>query len=146
MKLAALSLIAVLSSCITPQTIEDGMYSAANCSVSTSISCATQAIGGCLAPSITEPGDAWESYAICLWDRAKTCQLRGLARCGLAGMVEVAGFPVIAGGVSCDVELVRQCVEEARIETKLEALKTVSFCYREVCTSASIPEGIDGRR
>ena len=128
------------------QTIHDGMYSAANCTVSTSIACAVQGIGGCIVPSIEEAGSSWENYAICLWGRTKDCQLEGLARCGVAGMVEAMGFPVLAGGAPCDTELVKDCITEARIETKTEAVKTVSFCYREVCSLDRLPEGTNERR
>ena len=120
--------------CFSKQTVEDGMYTAGNCAVATTIACSVQAIGGCLAPSIEEPGDSWELYAGCLWDRGKTCQLQGLARCALAGAVEAAGFPVIMGGAPCDLEVVKACIDEARIESKTEAVKSVAFCYRRICT------------
>lgn len=139
----------IFAGCVTSQTIEDGLYSAADCTVQTSLACATQAIGGCIAPAVTEPGDGWKNYAVCLWDTAKNCQKAGLARCALAGAVEAAGFPGIGrdpmdgslimlssrGGVPfrCDVDQVRTCVTDARIETKHEAIATVAYCYRHLC-------------
>jgi hypothetical protein len=139
-----------LTGCVTTQSIEDGLYSAAQCSVTTSIGCATQAIGGCIIPSIREPGDGWKNYAVCLWDKAKHCERAGLARCALAGAVEASGFPGLGGGSDrtgslvlmgsrsnvpfrCDDSTVKACVTDARIETKIEAVRTVAYCYRHHC-------------
>ncbi len=152
-----LFLVAPLGSgCVTSQTVGDGLYTAAGCSITTSLSCATQSIAGCIAPGIKAPGSGWKAYANCLWDRAKECQRSGLARCALAGTVEAFGFPglVSTGPVSgttvmmsstvpdptktakCDFGVVRTCINDARIETKKEAVMTVAYCYRHVCGKA----------
>ena len=144
-----ISVILFLSvGCVTAQGIEDGIYSAADCSITTSLSCATMAIGGCILPSVNGPGNGWKLYADCHWDRAKECERAGLARCALAGAVEAAGFPGLGRssgslimlethatvpGYRCDVDTVRSCVSDARIESKSEAIATVAYCFRHVC-------------
>ena len=137
-----------------PAMWEDGIHSAADCAVTTSVACATQAIGGCIAPANQGPGNAWKKYAVCLWDQAKICERDGLARCALAAAVEASGFPGIGSpsGVNglvlmerrshgppfkCDGSTVKSCVTDARIETKSEALRTVAYCYRHHCTEVN---------
>tara|TARA_Y100000310_G_scaffold264690_1_gene275417 strand:+ start:361 stop:834 length:474 start_codon:yes stop_codon:yes gene_type:complete len=121
-----------------------------DCSVATSVGCASQAVGGCIAPAVNKPGNGWKNYAICLWDQAKVCERDGLAKCALAAAVESTGFPGIgSSGVSslvmmearstgvpfkCEDEQVRACVTDAHIETKSEAINSVAHCYRTLCT------------
>lgn len=137
----------------TPALWEKGLHDASMCAATTSVACATQAIGGCIAPATQGAGNAWKNYAVCLWDRAKVCERDGLARCALAAAVEATGFPGLgqpsgvsglalmesrSGGVpfQCEPESVKACVTDARIETKSEAIRTVAYCYRRHCTEA----------
>ena len=123
---------------------------AGTCVGTTSMACASQAVGGCIAPATEGPGSGWKKYAVCLWEQAKSCQKDGLARCALAAAVESSGFPGVgssglsglvmmearSGGVpfQCDDTTVKMCVTDSiEVETKTEALRLVSYCYRQHC-------------
>lgn len=139
-----------LSGCVTSQSLKDGLYQTSSCGLTTSISCATQAIGGCISPALGASSDRWKTYAVCLWDKAKSCSKAGLSRCALSGAVVAGGFPGLGSppsgsdlvmlsassagsGAKCDDQQIRSCVTDARIENRKEAVQVVSYCYRYLC-------------
>ncbi len=125
-----------LLGCVTPQSLRDGGYTTADCTLHTAVSCAMQAVAGCALPSVRDrPG--WKGYGRCLFDRAKDCQLKGLARCTIAGIMTATGGPYIGGGAGCDVEAVRLCYEDVEVETQMGAVQAVGGCYRAICAAGT---------
>ncbi len=128
--------LAAIMGCVTPHSLREAGYSTAECALHTSVSCAMQSVVGCALPAIRDRA-GWKDYGRCLLDRGKDCQLDGLARCTIAGVITATGGPFIGGGVGCDMAAVQLCYEDLEVETQMEAVQAVGGCYRAICSGVS---------
>lgn len=134
----------VFVGCVTDAMIRDGASTAADCSLHTTVSCAMQSLVDCSTPK-EKTGPGWKGYALCLFDRAKDCQLRGLGRCAAAGVIAATGSGLGVGSFNslsmvsvgpppCDLQAAEACVNDVTIETRDEAIDAVAGCYRVICS------------
>jgi hypothetical protein len=116
--------------------LEDGLVSLGDCSLYSSVGCASQAMAGCATPD--ESGD-WNNYGSCLAEKSMGCASSALARCSYRAIAAAVGGPVVMGGTGCKAELdkVKSCVNDTEIETEAEAVQAVAWCQRFVCQGES---------
>jgi hypothetical protein len=117
------------------QMFKDGAVTAADCSLHSSLGCATQSLAACALPSFD--GGDWGDYAKCVSDSSIRCQSTALARCMMLGISRaVDGGPVIAGGVGCShlKDKIDLCVKDLDCETEAECVQGVAYCYQTICT------------
>jgi len=135
--LAACALL-IAPGCTASQlaALEDGFVSLGDCSLYSSVGCASQAMAGCATPD--ESGD-WSDYGDCLAEKSMGCASSALARCSYRAIASAVGGPVVMGGIGCKAELdkVRSCVKDAEMETEAEAVQAVAWCQRFVCQGES---------
>jgi hypothetical protein len=145
-QVALWTVVIVLAACallITPgctasqlAALEDGFVSLGDCSLYSSVGCASQAMAGCATPD--KSGD-WSDYGDCLAEKSMGCASSALARCSYRAIASAVGGPVVMGGIGCKAELdkVRSCVKDAEMETEAEAVQAVAWCQRFVCQGES---------
>lgn len=145
-QVALWTVVIVLSLCallITPgctasqlAALEDGLVSLKDCSVYSSLGCASQAMAGCQIPD-GSGGSGWDQYGDCLAEKSLSCGSAALARCSYRAVAAAAGGPVVFGGTGCNDDEGRtallSCVSEVPIENEAEAVVAVASCTRKVC-------------
>lgn len=116
--------------------LEDGLVSLGDCSLYSSVGCASQAMAGCSTPD--DSGD-WNDYGSCLAEKSMGCASNALARCSYRAIAAAVGGPLVMGGTGCKAELgkVKSCVKDAEMETEAEAVQAVAWCQRFVCQGES---------
>jgi hypothetical protein len=116
--------------------LEDGLVSLRDCSVYSSLGCASQAMAGCQTPD-GSGGTGWDQYGDCLAEKSLSCGSAALARCSYRAVAAAAGGPVVFGGTGCNDDEGRSallsCVSEVVIENEAEAVNAVANCTRRVC-------------
>ena len=144
-QVALWTVVIVLSLCallITPgctasqlAALEDGLVSMGDCSLYSSVGCASQAMAGCQLPSASD--ENWSPYADCLVDKSIACGSAALARCSFRAISEATGGLFGGGGAGCKDEEsraeIRECVSDSRLESEAEAVQAVAYCTRLVC-------------
>ena len=115
-------------------SLEDGLVSLKDCSVYSSLGCASQAMAGCQIPS---GGMGWDEYGDCLAEKSLSCGSAALARCSYRAVAAAAGGPVVFGGTGCNDEegqsALSSCVSSIDIESEAQAVEAVASCTRKVC-------------
>jgi hypothetical protein len=127
------------------QAIKSGLVSVGDCSIYTSIGCASQAAYDCQSPG---PGESYRDYAHCVTRNSASCAGTGLARCLLGevrGIFErspIMTMHAVIPGRGCAGEesmtQVLACVDDvSEIDTETAAVRAVAACYREVCVKSN---------
>jgi hypothetical protein len=133
---AILSFTALMSGagCTAHQlrAFEGGLVSLGDCSLYSSIGCASQAMAGCSTPA---GGDEWNDYGSCLAEKSMSCASNALARCSYRAIAAAVDGPVVMGGTGCreDIAAIQACIGDTEIETEAEAVQAVAWCQRRVC-------------
>ena len=149
LNIALFTLSFLFMGCIGSAQLRDATLTAADCSLHTTVSCAMQSAVECADPAARDD-NSWRAYARCLLEHGKNCQISGLSRCAMVGVLSAAGgridsdrFSTVRGPLSrasgCDYETVRLCVEDVTIESQTEAADAVAACYRMICAGGASP-------
>lgn len=145
-QVALWTVVIVLSLCallITPgctasqlAALEDGLVSMGDCSLYSSVGCASQAMAGCQLPE-NSGEQGWGSYGDCLVEKSLSCGSAALARCSYRAIAAATGGPIIIGGTGCKDDdskaAIKSCVSESSLENEAGAVESVARCTRKIC-------------
>ena len=126
------------SGCTASQlaALEDGLVSMGDCSLYSSVGCASQAMAGCQLPE-NSGEQGWGSYGDCLVEKSLSCGSAALARCSYRAIAAAAGGPIIIGGTGCKDDdskaAIKSCVAESGLENEAGAVESVARCTRKIC-------------